>query len=55
MLDTFTLFMIFCCLCGSVWISSGRLTPPNDAELQDVPADVGVKDFDQSDVHMDRF
>lgn len=29
------------------------LTPPDDTELEDVSAYVGVKDFDQSDVHMD--
>lgn len=31
------------------------LTPANDAELQDVSADVSVKYFHQSDVHVDGF
>lgn len=29
------------------------LTPADDAELEDVPPDVGVEDFDQGDVHVD--
>lgn len=29
------------------------LTPTDDAELEDVSPHVGVKDFDQSDVHVD--
>lgn len=29
------------------------LTPADDAELEDVSSDVGVEDFDQSDVHVD--
>lgn len=30
-----------------------QLTPSDDAELEDVSAHVGVKDFDQSNVHVD--
>lgn len=29
------------------------LTPADEAELEDVSADVGVEDFDQRDVHVD--
>lgn len=32
-----------------------RLTPANDAEFQDVPTNVSVKYFHQSNIHVNRF